>query len=80
MMPDKCIQACGDTWLNYVLLYSQSWEIQSHQDFSITIKKAVSATCGVAATHRLLKAVVDDCMHDWTMVESCHSSHSKGEP
>lgn len=51
-------QACGATWLSYVLLDSQSWAIQSHQDFSITIKKAVSGTSGAAATHRLLKAVV----------------------
>lgn len=49
---------CGDTQLGYVLLDSLSWAIQSHQDFSITIRKAVSGTCGVAATHRLLRAVV----------------------
>lgn len=58
MIPGRSIQASADTRLGYVLLESLSWAIQSHQDFSIMIKKAVSGTCGVAATHRLLRAVV----------------------
>lgn len=58
MIPGRCIQACGDTQLSYVLLDSQSWAIQSHQDFSVMMEKEVSGTCGVAATHRLLKAAV----------------------
>lgn len=58
MIAGRCIQACGATWLSSVLLDSQSRAIQSHQGFSITIKKAVSGPCGVAVTRRLLKAVV----------------------
>lgn len=58
MIPGRYIQACGHTQLSYVLLDSQSWAIQSHQDFSVMIKKAVSGTCGVVATHRLLGAVM----------------------